>query len=175
MIKLNKIEKILVIAAGLLLMMFVLKIFVLGPVYEKTAVYNSEIEQSQMAMRKYLALEQNRPEILKAQKQIEGYSSLKGSDEEKAAIVMSKIESEARASKLQILDMNPAGVVKVKGGMTLYQISLRAEGQLKDVINFISAIEGEKILLQVEKIAIAAKDETASALKIDVTILGVSF
>lgn len=173
--ELNSKEKTLAISVGSLIIIFALKSFILGPVYEKTAAYTREIELAQMSIRKGMALEQNRSEILKAQKQIEGYSSLKGSDEDKAAMVMSKVESEARKSKLQILDMNPQGVSKVKGGMTLYRINLRAEGQLKNIIDFISGLESANILLQVEKIALTAKDESADTLKIEVTVVGVSF
>ncbi|PIS34042.1 MAG: hypothetical protein COT38_02180 [Candidatus Omnitrophica bacterium CG08_land_8_20_14_0_20_41_16] len=173
--KLNSKEKTLVISIGVLLILFVLKIFVLGPIYDKTSTYAQEIEQAKLTMRKYMALEHNRTEILKAQKQIEGYSSLKGTDEDKSAMVMSKIEAEARRSKLQISDMNSAGVTKVKGGVTLYRINLSSEGQLKNFLDFISGIEGANILLQVEKINLSVKDENIGLLKIDLVILGVAF
>ena len=62
---------------------------------------DEEIEQAKVTIRKYMALEHNRTEILKAQKQIQGYSSLKGSDEDKSAMVMSKIEAEARKVLVQ--------------------------------------------------------------------------
>ncbi|MDP3041398.1 MAG: hypothetical protein Q8N62_01495 [Candidatus Omnitrophota bacterium] len=173
--KLNNKEKILAAAIGALLILLALKVFVLGPIYDKTGIYSSEIEQAKVTIRKYTALEHNRMEILKAQKQIEGYSSLKGSDEDKSAMVMSKLEAEARRSKLQILDMNSTGVTKVKGGVTLYRVNLSAEGQLKDFLDFISGIEGANILLQVEKITLAVKGENTGLLKIDVVILGVAF
>ena len=173
--KLNSKERILAISIGVLLVLLVLKVFVLGPIYEKTSVYSGEIEQGKVAIRKYMALEHNRAEILKAQKQIEGYSSLKGSDEDKSAMVMSKIEAEARRAKLQILDMNSAGVTKVKGGVTLYRMNLSAEGQLKNFLDFISGIEGANILLQVEKITLSVKDESIGLLKIDMVILGIAF
>lgn len=173
---LNGKEKTLAICVALLLGMFVVKKFVLGPVYEKIGAYTQEIDRSKMTIRKYLVLEQNRQEILKAQKQIEGYSSLRGSDEEKSAMIMSKVEAEARRSKLQILDMNSMGASKVKGGVvTLYRVSLRAEGQLKNILDFISGVEAANILLQVEKITLAAKDDSGNVLKMDVTILGASF
>ncbi len=173
--KLNSKEKTLAISVGVLLILFALKALVLGPIYEKTSTYAQEIEQAKLTIRKYMALEHNRTEILKAQKQIEGYSSLKGSDEDKSAMVMSKIEAEARKSKLQILDMNSAGVTKVKGGVTLYRINLSSEGQLKNFLDFISGIEGANILLQVEKINLSVKDEAVGLLKIDMVILGVAF
>lgn len=173
--KLNNKEKILIIVIGILVVLFVIKSLVLGPIYSKIASYTEEVEQSKMEIRKYLALEHSRPEILKAQKQIEGYLSLKGSDEDKSAMVMSKIEAEARKSKLQILDMNLAGASKAKGGVGLYRINLRSEGQLANILDFISGIEQANILLHVEKIALSIKDETGSLLKMDATILGVSF
>ena len=173
--KLNGKEKTLAISVGVLLILFALKIFVLGPIYDKTNIYAQEIEQAKLTIRKYMALEHNRTEILKAQKQIEGYSSLKGSDEDKSAIVMTKIEAEARKSKLQILDMNSSGVTKVKAGVTLYRVNLSSEGQLKNFLDFISGIEGANILLQVEKINLSVKDESAGLLKIDMVILGVAF
>lgn len=171
----NSRERILIIAITLLLVLFAIKNFILGPIYEKIGIYSTEIEKSKMAIRRYMALEHNRLEILKAQKQIEGYSSLKGSEESKSAMVMSKIEAEARKSKLQILDMNFAGSSKAKGGVMFYRVTLRAEGQLKNILDFISGIEGANILLQVEKIALSVKDETSGVLKIEATVLGISF
>ncbi len=173
--KLNSKEKILASSIGVLLILLALKIFILGPINDKTSTYSQEIQQAKIALRKYMALEHNRAEILKAQKQIAGYSSLKGSDEDKFAMVISKVEGAARKSKLQILDMNSAGLTKVKGGVTLYRVNLSAEGQLKSFLDFISDIEGANILLQVEKIALSVKDENAGLLKIDVVILGVAF
>ena len=173
--KLNSKEKTLVTVIGVLLILLVIKVFILGPVYDKTSIYSQEIEQAKATIRKYMALEHNRTEILKAQKQIEGYSSLKGSDEDKSAMVMSKIEAEARKAKLQILDMNSAGVTKVKGGVTLYRINLSSEGQLKNFLDFISGIEGANILLQIEKITLSVKDDAVGLLKIDMVIIGVAF
>jgi len=66
-------------------------------------------------------------------------------------------------------------VTKVKGGVTLYRINLSAEGQLKNLLDFISGVEGANILLQVEKIALSVKDENVGLLKIDAVILGVAF
>jgi hypothetical protein len=175
MIKLNNKEKILVIALGLVLIIFMLKAFVFSPMYEKISDYSDEIAQSKLAIRKFMALEHNRPEILKAQKQIEGYSSLKGSEEEKVAMIMSKVESEARKAKLQILDMSPAGSSKVKGGVVIYKVQFRAESQLKSLLDFMSGIENANILLQFEKLALSTKGEGSDILKIDSIIVGVSF
>ena len=175
MIKLNNKEKTLVGAVGLALIIFMLKTFVFGPIYEKISVYDQEIEQSKMAIRRYMAFEHNRSEILKAQKRIEGYSSLKGSEEDKIAMIMSKVEAIARKTNLQISDMSPAGSAKAKGGAAIYRIQLRAEAQIKNVVDFMSGIENADTLLQIEKITLTIKDENSDILKVDATVLGVSF
>jgi len=173
--KLNNKEKTLATLVGLVLAIFLLKAFVFGPIFEKITTYNQEIEQSKMAIRKFMALEHNRSEILKAQKQIEGYSSLKGSDEDKTAMVMSKVEAEARKAKLQVSDMSPGGSSKTKGGAVIYSIQLRAEGKLDDILNFLSGIEKASTLLQVAKLTLSNKDEISDVLKLEVIVLGVSF
>jgi len=160
---------------GLVLVIFLLKAFVFGPIFEKIADYDQEIEQSKLAIRKYLAFEHNRTEILKAQKRIEGYSSLRGSEEDKIAMVMSKVEGVARKAKLQISDMSPAGSAKVKGGAMVYRVQLRGESQMKNILDFMGGVENADTLLQIEKIALSAKDETSDTVKIDATVLGVSF
>ncbi len=175
MMKLSNKEKALAVLVGLVVIIFLLKSFVFGPIFEKIGVYDQEIEQSKMAIRKYMAFEYNRAEILKVQKQIEGYSSLKGTDEDKSAIVMSKVEAEARKAKLQVSDMSPAGSTKTKGGATIYNIQLRAEGKLDNVLSFLSGVENASTLLEVEKLMLTNKDETSDVLKLDVIVLGVSF
>ena len=173
--KLNTKEKSLAIGVGLVLIVFGLKVFVFGPILEKINLYDQEIDQSKMAIRKYMAFEHNRTEILKAQKQIEGYSSLRGSDEDKAAMVMSKVEAEARKAKLQISDMSPSSSGKIKGGASVYRIQVRGEGPMKNVLDFMSGVETANTLLQIEKITLAIKDETSDVVKIDAIVLGVSF
>jgi len=175
MIKLNNQEKALAGAVALALIIFMLQALVFGPIYDKIAIYNQEIEQSKVAIRRYMAYEHNRIEILKVQKRIEGYSSLKGSDEDKMAMVMSKVETIARKAKLQISDMSPAGSSKAKGGATIYRIQLRAEGQLQNILDFMLGIENADTLLQIEKIVLTNKDETSDILKVETTVMGVSF
>ena len=175
MMKLNSKEKTLAALVGLIVTVFLLKAVVFGPIFEKIGIYNQEIEQSKMAIRKYMALEYNRAEILKAQKQIEGYSSLKGTDEDKSAIVMSKVEAEARKAKLQVSDMSPTGSSKTKGGATIYNIQLRGEGKLDNILDFLSGVENASTLLEVQKLTLVNKDETSDVLKLDVIVLGVSF
>ncbi|MFA5356802.1 MAG: hypothetical protein WC301_05310 [Candidatus Omnitrophota bacterium] len=173
--KLNRNEKILATLIGIGLVAFVLKSFVLGPIYEKASRYNEEIGRANRLIRWYSALEHNRAEIIKARKQIEGYFALKGSDDAKSSAIMSKIESEARKAKVQIQDMNYTGTEKLKDKISLHRIGLRAEGQLKNMLDFFLGIEGSTILMQVEKVALSGKDEAASMLRLEAVIAGVSF
>ncbi|MFA5369731.1 MAG: hypothetical protein WC300_03325 [Candidatus Omnitrophota bacterium] len=171
----NRSERILLFSVGFLAIVFFLKTFVLSPFYDRLMYYNTQIEQYEVIIRKYMALEHNRIEILNAREKVKGFFALKGSDEDKSAAVMSRMESEARRAKLQVQNMNYTGSSKIKDSIILHRVNLRAEGQLANILDFISSIERSDVLLQVEKIILTGKDDTSGLLKADINIAGISF
>ncbi|OQB14137.1 MAG: General secretion pathway, M protein [Candidatus Omnitrophica bacterium ADurb.Bin205] len=173
--KLNPREKMFLgIVAGVFVI-FALNQLIFKPIGEGMRQAESEIDMFKMSIKKYMALDLNRAQILKAQKQIQGYLGLKGQPEDKVAQLMSAIEIEARKSGMQILDMSSAGEVKTKTKVLIYRIQMRCEGDINKIMNFIRGIETSGILMKVEKVAISAKDESGKVLKFDASILGVSF
>lgn len=174
--RLDKREKILVFIVAVLLLLLLFNLLIFKPLREKFNSALREIERTQLAIRKYSQLRQHKDEIIKEQKQIERYLSLKGSDEEKMAQVMSKIEAEARKSGLSILDMNPTtGGSKVKSAPIIYRIQLRAEAEdMRKIIDFIYNLENADILLKIDKFNLSTKDESGKVLKIEATILGIA-
>lgn len=174
--KLDKREKILVVVSAVLLLLLLFNLFIFKPLRERFNSVTHEIERAQLAIHKYSQLRQHQEEIIKGQKQIERYLSLKGSDEEKMAQVMSKIEAEARKSGLSILDMNPAaGGPKAKSAPIVYRIQLRAEAEgMQKIIDFIYELENADILLKIDKFNLSVKDESAKVLKIEASILGIA-
>jgi hypothetical protein len=173
--KFNKREKTLSIIIGVLLLLLFLKTFIFNPVINKLIRVRDDICRLELAVRKYLAVEQEKDIILAGQKRIDKYLSLKGSDEEKMAAILTKIEQEARKAGLSILDMNP-GNVSGAGlkGVAIYSVQLRAESDLEKVFDFIYNLENADILFKIEKLSLAVKDESGKILKIEASILGVS-
>ncbi len=172
--KLGKREKILAIAVGALALAFMFKLIIFNPLLEKMSSVKLDIERQQLGIRKYLELVQQKEDILKAQKQIERYLSLKGTDEAKMGVILSKIEALARQSGLSILDLNPQASVNPQAMPKTFHVQLRAEADVKKFFDFIYNLENSDILFKIDKLNLSSKDETSGVLKIEVNILAVS-
>ena len=172
--KLGKREKILAIAVATLLLAFVFKLLIFNPLLEKINSAELKIERAQLGIRKYLELVQQKEDILKAEKQIERYLNLKGTDEERMGAILSKIESEARKAGLSILDMNPQPMAKTKSIPIIYRVQLRAEADINKLFDFIFNLENSDILFKIDKLNLSSKDESSRILKIEASILAIS-
>lgn len=175
--KLNKREKILVAAVGSLLLLFMFKLLIFDPLRQRLSSVKDEIGQAQLSIRKYAEIVERKDDILQAQKQVERYLSLKGNDEENMGAVLTKIESEARKSKLSILDMNPQTQVtagKSTSSTRVYAVQLRAEADIEGIFDFIYNLENADILFKVDKLDLSIKDEGGKIIKMEARILGIS-
>lgn len=178
MLKINSLgkrEKILVIVTAALLLLFMFKLLIFNPLLDKLSAVKLQIERSQLGIRKYLELAQQKDKIMQAKKQIERYLNLTGSHEQKISLILGKIEAEARNAGLSILDMNPQDMPKTSALPAVYRVQLRGEADIHAFFNFIYNLENADILFKVDKISLSAKDETTGFLKIDVNIIAVSF
>jgi hypothetical protein len=171
---LGKNERILAVIVAALLLLLGFKLLILNPLLDKLGSVSSQIERAQLGIRKYLELVQQKEAILIAQKQIERYLSLRGSDEEKMGAILTKIESEAKKAGLSILDMNPQANPKIKSIPSIYRVQLRAEADIQKFFNFIYNLENSDILFKIDKLNLSSKDETSRILKIELSILAVS-
>lgn len=170
--KFNKRERTLALIIAVLLLLFLFKVLIFSPLINKLSSVKDDIERLQLAIRKYLAVEREKDIILAERKRIEKYLNLKGTDEEKMASILSRIEQEARKAGLSIQDMNPGNISGPRPG--IYSVQLRAEADLEKIFDFIYNLENADILLKIEKLNLSAKDESGKNLKIEATILGIS-
>jgi hypothetical protein len=171
---LGKREKILASAVAVLLLLFIFKLLILNPLLEKLSSAKLEIEQAQLGIRKYLELVQQKEIILNSEKQIERYLNLKGSDEEKMSIILSKIESVAHLAGISILDMNPQNTTKAKSATSVYRVQLRAEAEMQKFFDFIYNLENSDVLFKIDKVTLSSKDESSRLLKIELGISAIS-
>lgn len=175
--KLNKREKILATAVGGLLLLFMFKLLIFDPLRQRLISVRDEIGQAQLSIRKYSEIVERKDDILKAQRQVERYLSLKGNDEENMGAVLTKIESEARKSKLSILDMNPqtqGASARSASFPRVYSVQLRAEADMEGIFDFIYNLENADILFKLDKLDLSIKDEGGKIIKMEARILGIS-
>jgi hypothetical protein len=100
--------------------------------------------------------------------------SLKGTDDEKMTLILSRIESEARKAGLTIIDMkSDASKSKTKSLTPVFRIRLNAEADMPKIVAFIYGLENTDIFLKVDRVTISVKDEETGAMKLEAIILGI--
>ncbi|GEM_PF-1261830 len=173
--QLNKKEKILAIGVVISLFLYMFNGLIISPFQERLSKADQDIKQAQLLIRKNLELDQKKDSLLMENKRIERYLTLKGSDDEKMTVILSRIESEARKAGLIIIDMKPDTTAqKPKSMPVVYRIQLNAEAELNKVFNFVYNLENADILFKLEKLNLSVKDETVGIMKIEANILGIA-
>ncbi len=172
--QLNKKEKTLAVAVVILLFIFLFNFLIISPFQEKIGKAGHDIKQAQLLIRKNLELEQKKDFLLKENRRIERYLTLKGTDDEKMTVILSKIESEARKAGLIIIDMKPDTAQKPKSLPVVYRIQLNAEADMRKVFSFIYSLDNADILFKFDKLNLTVKDETTGIMKIEAVILGIA-
>lgn len=171
--QLNKKEKIMGAVILFLLFAFFLKTLIIYPVLDKFNSINQDISRSGLLIRKYQELEKQRSFLLEEHKKIEPYLKLKGTQEEKLAVVLSKIESEAAKAGITIVDMKPDTSGRLGPAKSVYRILLNAEADIAKIFSFLYSLENADILLKVDKLQLTLKDENTGIIKLEARILGV--
>lgn len=172
--QLNKREKKLALIITALLFLFLFRMLIFQPLRDRLTSTQKNIQYASLLIRKHLDLSRQRDLVIKQYKQIEPYLKLKGSNEEIMAAILTKIEAEARNAGLIISDMKTEAGPKAKSNPKVYRIQLRAEGEINQIIDFIYRMENADILLRLDKVGLAAKDDSGKALKMDATVVGVA-
>ena len=173
--QLTKNEKILVSVIVILVFISVFNVLIINPLRQKLGKAGEDVTRLQLLYRKYIGLESQREAIVAAYMHVDRYLSLKGTEDERMTLVLSRIESEARKSGLTIVDMKSDPTKsKAKSLTPVYRIRLNAEGDMPKIVSFIYGLENADIFLKVDKVNISVKDEETGAMKLEAIILGIS-
>ncbi len=166
-------KKLVIVVLGVCALFFVnLLVSKLG---EKFSNIDKSINRSELVIRKYWELEKNRNKILDQYKKIEKYTNLKGSDNEKMAAVLGRVEKEARKAGLIVIDMKPETLPKNKSYNTLiYKIQFNAEGDVAKLMDFLYGISNADVFFNVEKMNLSLKNEKIGLIRIESVIIGIS-
>lgn len=172
--KLNDNEKkLVIIVLGVCALFFINLLF--SKLSEKFSSIEKSSNRSELVIRKYWELEKNRGKILDEYKKIEKYTNLKGSDNEKIAAVLGRVEKEARKAGLIVIDMKPETLPKIKSSNTLvYRIQFNAEGDVAKLMDFLYGINNADVFLNVEKMNVSLKNEKTGLIRIESIIIGIS-
>ena len=173
--ELRKSEKILAGAVLALVLIFSVNQFIVKPLSQKFSSTEDDVSRLKLAIRKYSELDREKDRLLSEYERVRPYLKLTGSDEEKQAAILSRIETEARNSGITILDMRPELLKKPKAVSLLCNVQLNAEADLGKIVAFVCNLENAPILLKIEKLNLSVKDESKGLLRFEVSIVAVAF
>lgn len=149
---------------------------VFAPFHNKLTGLGREVALQEARLKKGISLISEKDGINKEYERYASYFSLQASsDEEAIAGFSEEVVRISRESGLVIQDMKPQKEIKSDKFSKLYQINIRAEANMQQLVNFLYALHNSPLLFSIEKISLLPRSEESSALNITFTIVGVSF
>ena len=161
---LSKREKFIIYLCLTTVFIFLIYNFALEPVYKKTQNLNQKIEAKKIQLRKdFLALNKKQ----KIEERYNKYSQnlkLTGTDEEEIAAFLTEIESLAQKNGVRISDMKPRPS-KAVDFYKKFTVDLEAEGDIKQITQFIYQLQSTPQLLRVDRLRLETESRQSQSLK----------
>ena len=173
---LKKQELILVYVIAGILGIFIISRLIFAPFHTKLAELDRDVILKEARLKKGLSLIENKNTIEKEYGNFYNYFSLHGaSSEEAVAVFLKEIEKVSRGTGILILDVKPQKEPEEDKSSRQYQINIKAEAGMADLVKFLHVLHNSSLLFSVEKLALVPKGDNASSLSISMTLVGVVF
>lgn len=172
MLQLKGKQKIVLTVAATVLVCAVIGKYFFMPVATKLRQLQQEIRAEEEKLKVSLTIEKRKDKIISEYNQYQRYLELKSdlSDAEIVTRFLKDIEKIAQESGLSIITLNPQNQPDLSQGYRTYTADLRAEANLKQLLNFFHKIQNNQLLIKLDKLSLTPKDEQATALRLDTTI-----
>ncbi len=167
--RLSKREKLILYGAVFFVLLTMADRLIVSPISSKLKSLDKEIMEKESSVQTNIELLARKDKIIAETKK---YSRLLGGEQSKEELVTSllkEIEGLANKSEVYIIDIKPAGS-KDSGAVREYLISLNAEAQMEQLIEFMYSIENSSQLLSVDKYQISPKARESSVAKCSMSI-----
>ena len=163
--KLSPREKKILYVVGVLLMVVFGYHGIWRPMREKFGSLDEEIFDTEMRLRKAKIFYRQRQDILEEAKKYPNLEQMEaGTDEEEIARVLNLIEQTARKAGVSLSDVKPQQVRSDKVSKS-YVVELNAESEIKQLVEFIYELQYSPLLLKVEQLNTAPKQEKSTTLR----------
>jgi hypothetical protein len=170
MIKLNRTQKLLSYAAAGVVFIFLLGRLSLFNFASKSKGLQQQIKVAEEMLKEALAVQKDKDSILQDYNKYSPYLDALLSDEENTAQFVKEIEKISQESGVSIINLNPDNKPQPFKEYKKLKADMRLEATSEQLINFLSKIQDDKLLIRLESLAITPKDEYASSLRVEATI-----
>lgn len=168
--KVKKREKILIfLVAGIIFIFLANKFLILG-LKAKLKKINLQIRLEEEKLRQGLRIQKEKDRIIEEYKKYSEYFKAESQDREIVAKFLKEIENITQGSGVLVVNMTPENQPEQVQGYKKFRADLRAEAGVEQLFNFLYKIQESKLLIKLDKISIAPKNEEASVLRIETTI-----
>jgi hypothetical protein len=163
------------VAAGAIgILIFAKLVFV--PFHARLSGFDRDILFQEARLKKGISLVENKDAIEKEYAKFDNYFSLHGaSSEEAVAAFLKEIEKVSRSAGMVILDVKPQKEPDEDKASRQYQINVKAESGMENLVKFLHGLYNSSLLFSVEKLVLVPKGDNATSLSISMTLVGVVF
>ncbi len=132
---------------------------------------NQDRVAAEMKMARLLEIQRREKDINAAYGKFASYLKAGGRDPRQVIEeLLREVERAAKESGISILNLGPQSVSEDPKRKKTYKADLRFEGAPEKVVEFLRQVEHSRFLIQVVKMSLNTKDETAALLKGEMTI-----
>src|SRR5512135_1676153 len=172
----GKREQMLAYVIGGLLGAWAVGNLVFMPFHRRLTVLGHDVVLQEARLKKGLALMEHSDQIDKEYGKYDTFFSLQGiSDEGAVAAFLKELEKVGRSSGFSIIDVKPSKEPAKGKGTRQYEIDIKAESDMGDLVKFLYALYNSSLLFGVERLVLVPKGESASVLSVSMTLVGVVF
>lgn len=168
--KRSKNEKMLGIAAALIIFIALVQGLAIGPILSKLKLIDEEIVSRRDEIRRDRRIMSFKTKIYDEYSRSSAYlDSSDRSSEEIISALLKKIENVAKQESVTIKDIRP-GDTEVKPQFQVYKTSLDCEATLSSLLTFMNTLEQSDYLFQITRYSFAPKSKGADILKASMDI-----
>ena len=132
---------------------------------------DKQIKLKEVELKSAINIQNKKEDIAADYKAYNGYlAENKISEADMLAGFLKEVESIAQRTKVSIVNFTPGDQSREIGGNKVFYADARLEATPDQFYSFLNAIHASRLLIKVDKLVITAKDENASALRVDATI-----
>lgn len=168
--KLAKREKVLVFVAALFVMMVIIDRFVLGPILLELKSMQAEIDSKLRTIRRNVRILSFRDSIVNEHVKHKDYFDT--GDKSKEVIVsalLREVEMLAAQKSITVSNIQP-GDVETGPIMDEYKTALDFTGKLRDVLEFMQALEDSDYLFQITQYSLAPRSKGSDIMKVNMSM-----
>lgn len=175
-INLKKRELLLAYGIAALLSVWLVSKVIFGPFHAKLVTLSLEAASGEERLKKGVSLLEKKEVINKEYTKYATYFSLQSvSDEEAVAAFLREVEKISRESGMTIIDMKPQKGAETDKFSKQYEINIKAEANMPQLVKFLYSLHNSQLLFSIEKLVLSPKSEGTADLNITLTVVGVSF